>query len=181
MNPFVALILSDDPAIRDRAALEMAQSMSTPGLLQALTGLEQFRKDSTNLYHRVRAAIILHGVCRFRLQEDPALPSDGLLDKDAFMALFDRRFEEAISRIPISPGLTRAGASLLAQAYEQGAYQDLADQVRQSVRQLRGNRWMYRVGAASEHPLRIVSDLLERDRTTGLFRFCAKKLPFVST
>lgn len=177
MNPFVALILSDDPAIRDRAALDMAHSMATPGLLQTLTGLEQFRKDSTNLYHRVRAAIILHGVCRFRLQEDPSLPSDGLLDKDAFMALFDRRFEEAISRISIGANLTRAGASLLAQAYEQGAYQDLADQVRQSVRQLRGNRWMYRVGAAAEHPLRIVPDLLERDRATGLFPLLCEKTP----
>ena len=177
MNRFVAQIISENPAIRDTPSLEVAMSMPTAELLVELAGLEAFRQNCLNLYHRVRAAIILHGVCRFRLQEDRTLCGEGLLDKDAFFALFERQFEKAIARIPIGPNLTRAGASLLAQAYEQGAYQDLADQVRQSVRQLGGNRWMYRLGAAAEHPLRITPVLLERDQATGLFPLLCEKTP----
>ncbi len=177
MNRFVAQILSENPALRDASSLDLAMSMSTPDLLGELAGLEAFRKNSLNLYHRVRAGIILHAICRYRLQEDRTLLADGLLDKDAFFALFERQFEKAIARIPMGPTLTRAGASVLAQAYEQGAYQDLADQVRQSVRQLGGNRWMYRLGAAAEHPLRIAPTLLERDRSTGLFPLLCEKTP----
>ena len=121
MNRFVAQIISENPAIRDTPSLEVAMSMPTAELLVELAWLEAFRKNCLNLYHRVRAAIILHGVCRFRLQEDRTLCGEGLLDKDAFFALFERQFEKAIARIPIGPNLTRAGASLLAQAYEQGA------------------------------------------------------------
>ena len=46
-------------------------------------------------------------------------------------------------------------ASALAQAYEQITYQTLADQVRRSVRSCRGSRWMFRVGHADEHPIRV--------------------------
>lgn len=84
MNRFVAQIISENPAIRDTPSLEVAMSMPTAELLVELAGLEAFRKNCLNLYHRVRAAIILHGVCRFRLQEDRTLCGEGLLDKDAF-------------------------------------------------------------------------------------------------
>ena len=50
--------------------------------------------------------------------------------------------------------------SALARAYEQIAFQTLADQVRRSVRSCQGNRWMFRVGCAQEHPLRIQPRLL---------------------
>lgn len=93
MNRFVAQIISENPAIRDTPSLEVAMSMPTAELLVELAGLEAFRKNCLNLYHRVRAAIILHGVCRFRLQEDRTLCGEGLLDKDAFFALFERQFE----------------------------------------------------------------------------------------
>ncbi len=177
MNPFIALITSENPDERNRPAVEIAAAMPTGELLASLAELERFRKHSNNLYQSVRASIILHAICRFRLQEDPVLKVDGQLEKDPYLALLDRRFEETIEAIPLSEFLTKAGASLLAHAYEQQAYQTLADQVRASVRQLRGNRWMYRVGAAAEHPLRIAGELLNRDGATGLFPLLREKTP----
>jgi galactokinase/mevalonate kinase-like predicted kinase len=60
-------------------------------------------------------------------------------------------------------GPSSALASALAHAYEQITFQTLADQVRRSVRSCAGNRWMFRVGAADEHPLHLVPALLRRD------------------
>ena len=62
----------------------------------------------------------------------------------------ERRFEQAIASFRAAmrrDGPNGALASALAQAYEQVAFQTLADQVRRSVRSCRGNRWMFRVGA----------------------------------
>ncbi len=56
-------------------------------------------------------------------------------------------------------------ASALAATYHQLGFQTLADQVRRSVRSVRGNQWMFRVfrvGHPSDHPLRIRRELLTR-------------------
>ena len=50
----------------------------------------------------------------------------------------------------------------LAQAFYQLGLQNLADQVRRSVRSVRGNQWMFRCGHPTTHPLRIHSTLKSR-------------------
>src|SRR5262249_54352385 len=65
----------------------------------------------------------------------------------------------------------------LAQAYEQIAFQDLADQVRRSVRNCQGNRWMFRVGSADEHPLRMRPELLLRPSEDALFPILVERTP----
>ena len=90
------------------------------------------------------------------------------------MHLMERRYEQAIAEF--LEALKREGpsgtvASALARAYEQIAFQTLADQVRSSVRNCKGNRWMFRVGCADEHPLRIAPQLLVRELgSAGSFR-----------
>ena len=64
-----------------------------------------------------------------------------------------------------------------ARAYEQIAFQTLADQVRSSVRNCKGNRWMFRVGCADEHPLRIAPQLLLRESDLGLFPILVERTP----
>ena len=80
------------------------------------------------------------------------------------MDLMERRYEQAIATfrdaMQRETGPTARSASALAQAYEQIAFQNLADQVRRSVRSCQGNRWMFRVGGVDEHPLRIHPRLL---------------------
>ena len=46
--------------------------------------------------------------------------------------------------------------------YQRIAFQTLADQVRRSVRSVRGNQWMFRMGHPADHPLRVRPELLER-------------------
>ena len=55
-----------------------------------------------------------------------------------------------------------AVSSSLAAAYHQLAFQTLADQVRKSVRTVRGNQWMFRMGHPADQPLRLRPELLER-------------------
>jgi hypothetical protein len=56
----------------------------------------------------------------------------------------------------------------LAEAYHRLGFQTLADQVRRSVRSVRGNQWMFRTGHPMDHPLRIRRELAQRG-DAGLF------------
>ena len=49
-----------------------------------------------------------------------------------------------------------------AAAYKGIAFQTLADQVRRSVRSVRGNQWMFRMGHPGDQPLRVRPELLMR-------------------
>ncbi len=126
--------------------------------LEACAEIEVFRRGCQNLYERVRASLFLHALYRYEIQDDPALPQAGLIPFSGFMDLMERRYESAIAAFSSAMktgGPNGAISSALAQAYEQVAFQTLADQVRRSVRSCQGNRWMFRVGSADEHPLRI--------------------------
>ena len=59
--------------------------------------------------------------------------------------------------------------SALAAAYHRLAFQTLADQVRRSVRSVRGNQWMFRMGHPADHPLRIRPELLRPDPADGTY------------
>lgn len=173
-------ITSKDPSTRDRSVFEWAHRRATSEILLACDALDDFRKRTTNLYERVRALLILHALYRFRVQESPDLPATGLIPYDAQLDLLERRFEPAINRLrgtALESGFNSTLASALAHAYQQLAFQTLSDQVRRSVRECAGNRWMFRVGAADEHPVRIRGELLERDAATGLFPILHERTP----
>ena len=92
----------------------------------------------------------------------------------------ERRFEQAIAAFRREIGVGGPDgtvSSALAAAYERLAYQTLADQVRRSVRSCRGNRWMFRVGGADEHPIRLHPRLMERAGTDGLFPILVERTP----
>ncbi len=92
----------------------------------------------------------------------------------------ERRYEQAIAAFLEAmrrDGPNGAISSALAQAYEHVAFQDLADQVRRSVRSCRGNRWMFRVGGVDEHPLRIHPVLLARESDDALFPILVERTP----
>jgi hypothetical protein len=73
---------------------------------------------------------------------------------DGYDNLLKRRFEEAIDIFLAEP-LDDANASALAEAYRRLGFQTLANQVRRSVRSVRGNQWMFRVGHPADQPLRV--------------------------
>jgi galactokinase/mevalonate kinase-like predicted kinase len=172
LNPFIVTITSTDPAVRDRSFDDLVAGLTTNTVVALCAELEGFRRDATNLYERVRASMLLHALFRYRLQESPDLPDTGLIPFGGFQDLWQRRFEQAIASFSAAAhreGYNSALTSALAQAYEQVTYQTLADQVRRSVQNCSGNRWMFRVGHADEHPLRIRPALLERDPACGQF------------
>ena len=96
------------------------------------------------------------------------------------MDLMERRYEQAIATFLGAiklDGPSGAICSALAQAYEQVAFQTLADQVRRSVRSCQGNRWMFRVGGADEHPLRIHPALLRQNSDQALYPILIERTP----
>ena len=95
---------------------------------------------------------------------------DGLIPHAGYEHLLDRRFEEALETflaVQATYGPSDAISSALAAAYRDLALQTLADQVRRSVRSLRGNQWMFRMGHPADHALRIRPELLARDGGPG--------------
>ncbi|CAN5673167.1 UTP--glucose-1-phosphate uridylyltransferase [soil metagenome] len=179
-NPLIETIVATGASLRNRSVFDLIEGRSSAQILQDCKDLEDFRRRAENLYERVRASMFLHAIYRYRLQDDPEIPGTGLIPYDGIEDLNQRRFEQAIASFLAASqrdGLNGTIASALARAYEQIAYQTLADQVRRSVRNCRGNRWMFRVGHAAEHPLRLHPRLLERDGPDGLFPVLAEATP----
>lgn len=160
------LILSANPAVRNRALEAAAGALDNDTLEAECTALHAFWEKSENLYDRVRALFFLAAIYRFvwppRLAERP----NGRLPFDGYQHLLERRFIEAIEvfrRNEAREGLTDCLASALGEACYRLGLQNLANQVRRSVRTVRGNQWMFRTGHPDSHPLRLRRELLPRD------------------
>ena len=69
------------------------------------------------------------------------------------------------SFLPRKPqhGPSAAISSALAASYRALGFQTLADQVRRSVRSVRGNQWMFRAGHTDDYPLRLRTEFLPGD------------------
>jgi galactokinase/mevalonate kinase-like predicted kinase len=142
-------------------------------LSSACEALNAFRIQSQNLYERARALFFLSAIYRYYLpaalaRETPG--SAGLIPFHGYEQLLERRFEEAIETFRIYQQKHGAGegiCSALAVGYQRLAFQTLANQVRRSVRSVRGNQWMFRMGHPGDHPLRIRPELLQRDGEGG--------------
>ena len=176
----IETITSADPSVRDRSVRALAAGASLAEKLQACEELERFRRRSDNLYERVRASLFLHAIYRYDVQEDPSVRRSGLIPFDGYMDLMERRHEQAVTAFRTSLKADRpngAICSALAQAYDQIAFQTLADQVRRSVRSCPGNRWMFRVGGVDEHPLRLDPRLLERPTADDPFPILVERTP----
>ena len=177
----VAIIESDDPAIRDQSLESVCEGATADELLAEAGALESFRHASKSLYHRVRALFFLAGIHRFHLPE--RLPAGGraaaLIPHAGYEHLLNRRFEEAIGTFLESQrdhGPSDAISSALGVTYRELALQTLANQVRKSVRSLRGNQWMFRVGHPADHALRIRPELLARGES-GMFPLLRESTP----
>lgn len=170
-TPLVELITAADPEVRNRALAEICAGLSTPDILAQCEELERFRRESTNLYERVRALFFLYAIHRFILPARLAGESwrAGHIPPDAFEHLLGRRFEEAARAFLAVEEEARTNdtlASGLARSYHALGLQSLADQVRSSVRSVRGNQWMFRTGHPLDHPLRVHRALVERTEGT---------------
>ncbi len=179
IQSFVDIITSDNPDVRNQPIGPICQKASLQELLDACDELERFRHRSDNLYERVRALFFLYAIYRFHLTAKPSIKTRCLIPYPGYEHLLQRRFEEAI-RIFLDAqrrdGVSEAVSSALAVGYHSLGFQTLADQVRRSVRSVRGNQWMFRVGHPADYPLRIRPELLKCTED-GLFPIVHESTP----
>lgn len=159
----IDIICSASSDVRDCALDAWSAGKSAEQLLSACDQLDYFRREHENLYERVRALFFLYSIHRFHLPLRLQGREVGVIPFAGFESLLQRRFYEAIDDFLNEQ--TRSGPSVtlcsaLASAYHRLAFQTLADQVRRSVRTVRGNQWMFRTGHPHDQPLRIRKELL---------------------
>ncbi len=187
MPDLTSIITASDPALRDQSLEGACADLSPEELLKQCGDLDAFRRHSENLYERVRALFFLYAIHRFHLPSKleeasriipPRGTSRSLIPFKGYEHLLQRRFEEAIDHflaVQQAEGPSDAISSALAAAYHRLGFQTLADQVRRSVRSVRGNQWMFRMGHPADHPLRVRPELLARhlgDDTYPILREC---------
>lgn len=168
MTSYLAeIVTSSDPATRDRSLDAFCRDASLQELLAECAELDALRRGSANLYERVRALFFLYAIHRFHLPSKPGMAQRGLVPFEGYVHVLNRRFEEAINVFLEAQAQAPSDAlsSALAAAYHRLGFQTLADQVRHSVRSVRGNQWMFRVGHPSDQPLRVRPELLTREDT----------------
>ena len=165
-NKLVQIICSEDDAVRNLSLDEICQDAPLQTLLDHCDALDLFWRNTDNLYHRVRALFFLFSIHRFHLPTRFDESHSGNIPFSAFQHLLERRFVEAIDELldcQENSGACDGLSSALAKSYHELAFQTLADQVRKSVRTVRGNQWMFRTGHPFDHPLRIRPELLKKD------------------
>ena len=180
MDPgLLNLITSADAEIRNQSLDDHCDTLTFPRLLEEAAVLDAFRRDSDNLYNRVRALFFLASIHRFHLPSRPELKPGGHIPFQGYEQLLHRRFEEAIDTFLTAQseqGPSDALSSSLAAAYHRLAFQTLADQVRRSVRTVRGNQWMFRMGHPKDQPLRFRPELLN-PAADGSFPILRERTP----
>src|SRR5581483_11893807 len=185
MTDLIRIIKAAEPSLRDQSLESVCAGLSVDELWQQCTALDDFRSRSENLYERVRALFFLYAIHRFHIPQKLGAASRttgygarSLIPFEGYEHLLQRRFEEAIEHflaIQKEQGPSDAVSSALASAYYRLGFQTLADQVRRSVRCVRGNQWMFRMGHPADQPLRLRPELLVRhasDRTYPILREC---------
>jgi len=185
MSDLSRIITGSDPSERDQSLEHACAHLSLEQLLRECAELDSFRRRSENLYERVRALFFLYAIHRFHLPAKLFGPSNSkalcsLIPFKGYEHLLQRRFEEAIDRflsVQQTDGPSDAISSALAAAYHRLAFQTLADQVRRSVRSVRGNQWMFRMGHPADQPLRIRPELLRTCSVDGSYPILRERTP----
>lgn len=170
MNPLVAAIESLDPEVRNQPLESLCAGAGVEELLAHCAALDRFRRASDNLYHRVRALFFLYAIHRFHIPRQLGAGERSLIPYSAYTNLLRRRFQESIEALlaaQVAVGPSAALSSALAAAYRALGFQTLADQVRRSVRSVRGNQWMFRAGHPEDYPLRLRPELAQPSPDSG--------------
>jgi hypothetical protein len=158
---------------RDFSLDALCQGVSIDALLAECRALDNFRRSCDNLYERVRALFFLYAIHRFHIPRLSATAAPALIPFAGFENLLERRFEEAIEvflAAEAEQGASGGISSALAASYRALGFQTLADQVRRSVRSVRGNQWMFRAGHTDDYPLRLRPELLAGDPVFPILR-----------
>jgi hypothetical protein len=180
LSELVRIITSEDPEIRNRSVDEFCRGNPAAVLLEECAALNRFWRNHDNLYGRVRALFFLYSIHRFHLQNRPEIRARTLIPFAAVGHLLRRRFPEALEALHSeerASGLSKGLSSAYATAYKGLALKTLTDQVRRSVRMVRGNQWMSRIGHPDDYPLRVRPELLHTTETGGRYPILKESTP----
>ena len=179
MSRLTDIIRASAPELRDQALESVCAQAKLGELLAEANALDGFRRSSDNLYERVRALFFLYAIHRFYLPRQAGLNTRAYIPFHGYTNLLRRRFEEAIDIFLAAQADAPSAAisSALAAGYRALGFQTLADQVRRSVRTVRGNQWMFRTGHPADYPLRIRPELLERGDGESLYPVLRESTP----
>ncbi|MGA9054961.1 MAG: UTP--glucose-1-phosphate uridylyltransferase, partial [Terriglobia bacterium] len=172
MSLLTDVITARDAETRNRSLDALCRAATLEELLLECEALDRFRRSSDNLYERVRALFLLYAIHRFHISTRKLAASHALIPFAGYTNLLKRRFEEALDIFlgaQAVAGPSAALSSALAAGYRSLGFQTLADQVRRSVRSVRGNQWMFRAAHPEDAPLRIRPELLKRETPDDLF------------
>jgi hypothetical protein len=174
------VITARDAETRNRSLDALCQAATLEDLRLECESLDRFRRSSDNLYERVRALFFLYAIHRFHISKRKLAASHALIPFAGYTNLLKRRFEEALDIFLAAQAVAGPSAALssaLAAGYRSLGFQTLADQVRRSVRSVRGNQWMFRAAHPEEAPLRIRPELLKRQTPDHLFPIQTEATP----
>jgi hypothetical protein len=180
MSPLIAAITSQNAEIRDQSLEILCAGATLDELLAHCAELERFRRSTENLYDRVRALFFLYAIHRFHIPRHTGAAGRRLIPFAAQTNLLRRRFQESIETLlaaQAAGGPSAAISSGLAAAYRSLGFQTLADQVRRSVRSVRGNQWMFRTGDPADYALRLRPELLRGEENGTVFPILAEATP----
>ncbi|MGV3720442.1 MAG: UTP--glucose-1-phosphate uridylyltransferase, partial [Actinomycetota bacterium] len=176
-NPLIRVIVSDEAAVRNQPLDALVRTATLEELLAHCSALDDFRRNCSNLYQRVRALLFLYDLHRFHLPTRLPAARQSTLPAAGHEHLLNRRFEAAIDTFLATmeqEGPSDLVSSALASAYHSLGFQTLAGLVRRSVRSERGNQWMFRIGHPFDHPLRLRPELLAPDACGGYPILCER-------
>jgi hypothetical protein len=174
------VITARDAETRNRSLDGLCRAATIPELLQECEALDRFRRASDNLYERARALFFLYAIHRFHICPRPEAGQHALIPFAGYTNLLKRRFEEALDiflAAQAAGGASAALSSALAAGYRSLGFQTLADQVRRSVRSVRGNQWMFRAAHPEDAPLRVRPELLRPAGAEQLFPILREATP----
>ena len=168
----LSIITSTDAATRNRSLDAECRRLTLDQLLRECRELDDYQRTCENLYDRVRSLFFLYAIHRFHLPTRLVGKESGRIPYGGYEHMLNRRYPEAldvfITRLE-QDGPSVSLSSALGEAYHRLAFQTLADQVRRSVRTVRGNQWMFRTGHPADVPLRLRPELLNVDDATNSY------------
>jgi UDP-N-acetylglucosamine pyrophosphorylase len=180
VSRFTDVIAATDAGTRNRSLESLCRGLPLSDLLSECEALDRFRRSSDNLYERVRALFFLYAIHRFEVPLRDSAQARTLIPFAGYHALLKRRFEEAIDTFLAAQAAAGPGAAIssaLAAGYRSLGFQTLADQVRRSVRSVRGNQWMFRTAHPADYPLRLRPELSLRKNGGLLFPVLRETTP----
>lgn len=172
-------LTADKSEFRDRSFEELLSGCNRTELLETVTALEQYRRQTTNLYQRVRATLFLFALYRFRLMGSGYIPKAGHIPYAGVQALRNGTLEQALDIFQAEvrqQGQNEALASALAETYHQLAFSSLRSQVQSSLRQSPGNDLLFTIGSDNDYPFRVAPEMKRSTATPLLFTRSAVRM-----